>query len=124
MGETGRKKIVYVVTSGVDTPERLYAPFILAATARAMDLDAVIYFVIKGVTVVKKGEAEKIKIGEFPTLKEVMEQAMQSGVEMMVCDRSADLLGIDKGDIVEGVKVVGAATLNDLLLDADGTMFV
>jgi hypothetical protein len=123
-GETNRKKIVYVVTSGVDTPERLYAPFILATTARAMDLDAVIYFVIKGVTVVKKGEAEKIKIGEFPTLKEVMEQAMQSGVEMMVCDRSADLLGIDKGDIVEGVKVVGAATLNDLLLDADGTMFV
>jgi len=123
-GETNRKKIVYVVTSGVDTPERLYAPFILATTARAMDLDAVIYFVIKGVTVVKKGEAEKIKIGEFPTLKEVMDQALQSGVEMMVCDRSADLLGIDKGDIVEGVKVVGAATLNDLLLDADGTMFV
>ncbi len=125
MGETGeRKKIVYVVTSGVDTPERLYAPFILATTARAMDLDAVIYFVIKGVTVVKKGEAEKVKIGEFPTLKEVMEQAMQSGVEMMVCDRSADLLGIDRGDIVEGVKVVGAATLNDLLLDADASMFV
>lgn len=122
--ETDRKKIVYVVTSGVDTPERLYAPFILATTAKAMDLDAVIYFVIKGVTVVKKGEAEKIKIGEFPTLKEVLEQAMHSGVEMMVCDRSADLLGIDKGDIVEGVKVVGAATLNDLLLDADGTMFV
>jgi hypothetical protein len=122
MGE--RKKIVYVVTSGVDTPERLYAPFILATTAKAMDLDAVIYFVIKGVTVVKKGEAEKIKIGEFPTLKEVMEQAMQSGVEMMVCDRSADLLGIDKGNIVEGVKVVGAATLNDLLLEADASMFV
>ena len=123
-GENGKKKLLYVVTSGVDTPERLYAPFILATTARAMDLDAVIYFVIKGVTVVKKGEAEKIKIGEFPTLKEVMDQALQSGVEMMVCDRSADLLGIDKGDIVEGVKVVGAATLNDLLLDADGTMFV
>ena len=116
-------RLVYVQTSGVDTPERLYAPFILAMTAKAMDVDAVVYFVIKGVTVVKKGEAEKIKLGSFPSLKEIMEQAIQAGVEMMVCDRSAELLGIKRGDLIEGVKVVGAATLNDLVLEADGTMF-
>jgi hypothetical protein len=52
-----------------------------------------------------------------------MDQALKNGVEMMVCDRSADLLGIDQGDIVEGVKVVGAATLNDLVLEADASMF-
>ncbi|MHA1754320.1 MAG: DsrE/DsrF/DrsH-like family protein, partial [Candidatus Odinarchaeia archaeon] len=44
-----RKHIVYVQTSGTDTPERLYAPFILAATAKSMGYDATIYFVIKGV---------------------------------------------------------------------------
>jgi hypothetical protein len=116
-------KIVYVQTSGVDTPERLYAPFVLAMTAKAMDIDATIYFLIKGVTVVKKGEAEKIKIGNFPSLKDMIDQAIQAGVEMMVCDRSADLLGIDKGDIVEGVKVVGAATLNSLVLEADACIY-
>jgi hypothetical protein len=116
-------RIVYVQTSGVDTPERLYAPFILAMTAKAMDIDAVIYFVIKGVTVVKRGEAEKIKLGKFPSLKEIMDQAMQSGIAMMVCDRSAELLGIKMGDLVEGVKIVGAATLNDLVLEADASMF-
>ncbi len=72
---------------------------------------------------VKKGNAEKIKIGNFPSLKEVMDQAMQSGVEMMVCDRSSELLGIDKGEIVEGVKIVGAATLNQLVLEADGVLY-
>ncbi len=118
-----KKKILYVQTSGVDTPERLYAPFILAMTAKTMDLDATIYFLIKGVTVVKKGEAEKIKIGEFPALKDVMDQAIQSGVELLVCDRSADLLGIDKGNIIEGAKVVGAATLNDLVLEADAVLY-
>ncbi len=117
------EKIVYVQTSGIDTPERLYAPFVLAMTAKAMDIEAVIYFVVKGVTVVKKGEAEKIKLGSFPSLKEIMDQALSSGVEMMVCDRSAELLGIDRGDIVDGVKVVGAATLNSLVLEADATMF-
>jgi len=117
-----RKKILYVQTSGTDTPERLYAPFILATTAKAMGIHATIYFVIKGVTVVKQGEAGKIKIGDFPDLKQVMDQAVDAGVTMMVCDQSCMLLGIDRGNIQEPVKVVGAATLNDLLLEADAVI--
>jgi len=117
-----RNSILYVQTSGTDTPERLYAPFILAATAKAMGIDATIYFLIKGVTVVKKGEAEKIKIGSFPTLKEVIDQAVQAGVQLMVCDQSCMLLGIEKGNIRDPAKVVGAATLNDLLLEADAVI--
>lgn len=31
-----------------------------------------------------------------------MDPALKSGVEMMVCNRSVELLGIDKGDIIEG----------------------
>ena len=52
---SAKKKILYVQTSGVDTPERAYAPFILASTAAMMNIDATVYFVIKGVTLVKKG---------------------------------------------------------------------
>jgi len=117
-----RKRILYVQTSGTDTPERLYAPFILAATAQAMGIDATIYFVIKGVTVVKSGEAENIKVGSFPTLKQVMDQAVGAGVRMMVCDQSCMLLGIEKGNIQKPVTIVGAATLNDLLLEADAVI--
>jgi predicted peroxiredoxin len=47
-------KILYVQTSGIDTPERLYAPFILASTAVSMDIEATVYFLIKGITVVKR----------------------------------------------------------------------
>ena len=36
------KKILYVQTSEIDTPERLYAPFILATTAAAMDVETAI----------------------------------------------------------------------------------
>lgn len=117
-----RKKILYVQTSGVDTPERTYAPFILATTAAAMGLDATIYFLIKGVTVVKKGEAEKIKLGGFPTLKEVMDRAVKAGVRLEVCEQSCMLLGLEKGDFIDGAKIVGAATLNDQILDADAVL--
>ena len=110
------------MTSGIDTPERTYAPFILATTAVAMGMDATVYFLIKGVTIVKNGEAEKIKLGSFPTLKEVMNQAIKSGVKLEVCEQSCMLLGLERGDFVEAARIVGAATLNDRLLEADAIL--
>ena len=117
-----KKRILYVQTSGVDTPERTYAPFVLATTAAMMNIDATIYFLIKGVTVVKKGEAEKIKLGSFPSLKEVIDQATRAGVKLLVCEQSTQLLGLSRGDFIPEAKVVGAATLNDLTLDADAIL--
>jgi len=119
-----KKKIVYLQTSGTDTPERLYAPFILATTAAAMGQEPIVYFFIKGITAVKKGEAEKIRIGEFPRLSEVIDQAVGAGVKLMVCEQSCMLLGLDRGDFIEPAQVVGAATLNDLVLDADAVISV
>ncbi len=118
-----KKKLLYVQTSGVDTPKRLYSPFVLGMTAKAMDIDATVYFLGMGITVVKKGEAEKVKEGNFPTVKEIMDQAAAAGVEFLVCEQSTQLLNVDRGDFIEEAKVVGAATLNDLVLDADGTMW-
>ena len=118
-----KKHILYVQTSGVDTPKRLYSPFVLGMTAKAMDIDATIYFLGSGVTVIKKGEAEKIKEGQFPTVKEIMGQAIKAGVKLLVCEQSTQLLDLDRGDFIPEAKIVGAATLNDLVLDADGTMW-
>jgi len=117
-----RKRLLFVQTSGIDTPERLYAPFILATTAKAMDLDATIYFLMKGVAAVKRGEAEKIKLGSFPSLSEIMDQAVKAGVRLMVCEQSCMLLGLERGNFLDFAKIVGAATLNDLVLEADGVL--
>jgi predicted peroxiredoxin len=118
-----KKKILYVQTSGVDTPERLYSPFVIAQTAVAMNLDATIFFVGMGITVVKKGEAEKVQVGAFPKLREIMDQAVKTGVKLMVCEQSTQLLNLKRGDFVDCAKVVGAATLNDMVLEADGVMW-
>lgn len=118
-----KKKLLYVQTSGVDTPKRLYSPFVLGMTAQAMDIDATIYFLGLGTTVVKKGMAETVKEGNFPTLKEIMDQAINAGVELLICEQSTQLLRMERGDFIPEAKIVGAATLNDLVLDADGTMW-
>ncbi len=117
-----KKKILYVQTSGTDNAERAYAPFILASTAAMMNIDATVYFIIKGITLVKKGEAEKIKLGTFPSLKEVMDQATKAGVKFSVCEQSCGLLGIPRGEFVKEANIVGAATLNDLVLSADAVL--
>jgi predicted peroxiredoxin len=117
-----KKRILYVQTSGIDTPERLYPPFVLATVAASMNLDATIYFLGKGVTAVRKGEAEKIQIGSFPALSEVMQRALDAGVKFLVCDQSSRLMNLDRGNYIDGVEIVGAATVNDLSLDADAVL--
>ena len=115
-------KILYIQTSGLETPERLYAPFILGMTAKAMDMEAAIFFMIKGITVLKKGEAEKVKIGSFPRLSEILDQALKTGVKMYVCEQSTQLLDIPRGDFIPEATIAGAGTLNDLALDADSAI--
>lgn len=115
-------KIVYVQTSGPDTPERLYAPFILGATAVSMGVEAAIFFMIKGVLVVKQGEAEKVRVGAFPPLAEAMRQALDAGVKVYICEQSTQLLGIPRGEFIPEGVIAGGATLNDLALEADAVL--
>jgi predicted peroxiredoxin len=118
MSEKG-KYILYVQTS--DTPERQYSPLVLAQTAKAMDLKATVYYLGQGLRILKPGEAEKIKLGDFPTVKEMIDKTLEAGVEILVCEASKRMLGWEKADLIPGVKIVGAATLNDLVLEADAT---
>lgn len=119
------KKILYVQTSGTNTPQRLYSPFILAQTAVAMDIEPILYFLGEGITVVIKGNAKKIKMGGFPSLREVMDKTAEMGIKMMICQQSMQVFGqnLKPEDFVDYAKIVGAATLNDLVLEADGTMW-
>ncbi|MHA1291801.1 MAG: DsrE family protein [Promethearchaeota archaeon] len=115
------KIILYVQTS--DSPERQYSPLVLAQTAKAMDIKPIIYYLGTALKILKPGEAEKIKIGNFPSVKEMIDKTLGFGIEILVCEASKRMLGWEKVDLIPGVKIVGAATLNDLALDADATMW-
>jgi predicted peroxiredoxin len=117
-----KKKILYIQTSGINTPMRLYSPIVLATVAASMNIDATVYFLGTGISVVKAGEAEKIRAGDFPPLSDMMKRALDAGVKFLVCDQSSQLMGIGRGDYIDGAEVVGAATLNDLALDADAIL--
>ncbi len=113
--------ILYVQTS--DDPERQYSPFVLAQSAKAMDIDAKVYFLGQALRVLQPGAAEKIKLGNFPSLQEIMKKTIEMGIPIFVCEASKQMLGWDKVELDSDLKIVGAATLNDLVLEADATMW-
>lgn len=115
------KSILYVQTS--DQPERQYAPLILAQTAKAMDLEPNIYYLGRGLEILLPGAAEKIRLGNFPSVMEMISKVIEMGVEIYACEASKQMFGWEKVELIPGVMIVGAATLNDLALDADATMW-
>ena len=115
------KFVLYVQTS--DNPERQYSPLVLAQTAKAMGLRPKLYYLGQGLRILLPGAAEKIKLGTFPSVAEMLQKAMQAGIEIDVCEASKQMLGWDKINLIKGLKIVGAATLNDLALEAAATMW-
>ncbi len=116
-----KKSILYVQTS--DMPERQYSPLVLAQTAKSMDVEAKVYYLGQALRILLPGEAEKIKLGNFPSVKEMIDRTLSMGINIYVCEASKQMLGWQKIDLIPGVKIVGAATLNDLVLESDATMW-
>ncbi|MFO7795297.1 MAG: DsrE/DsrF/DrsH-like family protein [Promethearchaeati archaeon] len=116
-----KKHLLYVQTT--DASEKQYSPLVLAQMAVAMDLKATVYYLGTGLKILKLGEAEKIKLGNFPSVREMIDQTKEAGVEILVCEASKRMLGWESVELIPRVKIVGAATLNDLVLEADGTMW-
>ena len=115
------KIILYVLTT--DTPEKQYSPLVLAQTAKMMDIKPIVYYLGTGLKTLKSGEAEKIQLGSFPSVAEMLKKTIEMGIDIYVCEASKQMLGWEKVELITGVKIVGAATLNDLVLDADATMW-
>ena len=115
------KSILYVLTTGAS--EKQYSPLVLAQTAKMMDLKPIVYYLGTALKILKPGEAEKIKLGSFPNVADMLKKTIEMGIDIFVCEASKQMLGWEKVDLIPGVKIVGAATLNDLALDADATMW-
>lgn len=116
-----KKSILYVQTS--DQPDRQYSPLILAQTAQMMDITPQVYYLGKGLNILMSNTAENIKIGSFPTVYDMIKKTQEMDIEIYACEASKKMLGIDKVQLLPGIKIVGAGTLNDLALDADATMW-
>ncbi|MDQ7052517.1 MAG: DsrE family protein [candidate division KSB1 bacterium] len=119
------KKILVIQTHGVETPTRTYSPLFYAMAAAAMEMDVMVWFTMNGTNQLKKGEAEKIKLDPTSdvTLKTMLEQAIDSGVKLRVCQQSLALWNMTQDDLIDGVEILGATSIINLALESDHVMY-
>jgi len=122
MSEDDEKRILYVQTSGVEVPEKSATVFFLAAAAAAMDIQVGIYFTQFGPTLLKKGAAEQVRIKKGSvgaTLKHFLDQAVDLGVKIYVCQPSLDLNDLRQDELIPQAEMIGGAAFNDMALSSD-----
>jgi peroxiredoxin family protein len=67
--------------------------------------------VLPGMTAVATGMMNSwMKKANVAKLSELLEMAVESGVRLIACQMSMDVMGIKKEDLIDGVEVGGAAT--------------
>lgn len=105
-------KVMIIMTSGPDTPRRCATPFFFATLARAMDYDATMFFTIDGILLLKKGLAEDVypKAGGKP-VSEFIQEALEAGVKFTACTAATELHDLQVADLIDGVKMVGGASM-------------
>ena len=119
------KKILVIQTHGVETPRRTYSPIFYAMAAAAMEMEVMVWFTMDGTNQLRKGEAEKVQLDKSSnvTLKTMMEMALDSEVELRVCQQSLALWDMKPEDLIDGVEILGATSIIDLSLSYDHVMY-
>lgn len=65
-----------------------------------------------------------IKKINWPSIAELVEVCLESGVRMIVCTPTLEMTGVKKEDLEAGVEVAGAADFLDFALDCNISLFI
>src|SRR5436190_1429539 len=97
---------------------------LLEILATDPDLETGIYFTMNGPQLLKKGVAEQIgpKGEEGQKLAFFIDQALDCGVSLYVCQPSLDLNDLSADDLIDGVKMIGGAAFNDMAMEASAVV--
>ena len=113
--------ILYVQTS--DDPEAQYSPLVLAQSAKNMGVKPIIYYLGKGLRILRPDVAGGIRVGKFPSIMDMILQVLNMKIDILACEASKHMLGWGSIDLIEGIQIVDPSTLNMLVLEATGTMW-
>jgi peroxiredoxin family protein len=154
------KKMTIIASKG--TLDMAYPPLILATTAAAMDMEVTIFFTFYGLEIIKKENADRLKISPLgnpampmpvpipalvatlPSMQaiatsmmksmfkkhgvasvgQLLDLAKESGVRLIACQMTMDVMGVKQEDVVEGVEFAGAAAWMEVAAESQVNLFV
>ncbi|MDV2482192.1 sulfur reduction protein DsrE [Methanoculleus sp. Wushi-C6] len=110
-----RDAVVIVQSNGIGNAERAYATFLFSKVALSMGKKVIVFLLMDGASIAKRGATMGVKHPAFERLDRLMDEAIGAGAAIYVCEISAQFRGIGESDLVPGVKIAGAATYLDLV---------
>lgn len=72
-------------------------------------------------TKMMKGWMARVNV---PSITDLLDIARETGVKLIGCQMTIDVMGIKKEDLIDGVDVAGAAAYLEYAVEADITLFV
>jgi uncharacterized protein involved in oxidation of intracellular sulfur len=117
-----KERLMFVVTSAEEQPDKATIPFVLANAALAMDQEAIVVLQVTGVYLAMKKYARHVHASGFPPLQELMEAFFEQGGKLWVCGPCIQARQISKEDLIEQAEIVAGATLIDAILDAKNVL--
>jgi len=107
----GKQKMVVVVTNGFND-ERSSVAWSVANGGVGMGFEVTMFLVSSGVDWVRKGAAAVARLNPLdPPIKDMIQNVVDSGGEILVCPPCAGVRGYAKEDLVDGVTLAGSAAM-------------
>lgn len=126
------KKVAVIATKG--NLEDAYPPLNIAVAAAASGADVAIFFTFEGLKLIHKQADEIVQPSPgkemirdalakhgIPKVSDLIEMAKESGVRLIACQMTCDVLGMPAEDLVDGIELAGAAAFLDFAMDANIT---
>lgn len=131
--ENTNKRVAIIASGG--GLETAYKVLNIATAAAAMDSEVAIFFTFEGLSIIHKdaehmlqlkpgneGMAEGFTKANVPSIKELLELAQETGVRMIGCQMTIDVMGLQQEHFIDGIELGGAATFLDFAFDAQVTL--
>lgn len=118
------KTFVVVCASGFENIGRAKTALMFATLAASANYRTILYAVQDGIDIVKKSTAAQFENPPpgMPTLAQRLGEAIEAGVEILVCSQVMKNRKIKEEDLIEGAQIAGAMTLIQLTAEAEGTL--
>ena len=112
------RRLVVKLTAGADAPERCSQAFTVAATALAAGAEVSLWLTGESAWFALPGKAAEFELPHAAPLPDLLD-AILAGGQVTLCTQCAARRGIAADDVLDGVRVAGAAAFVDEAL-ADG----
>ncbi len=109
-------------THGNEDIERASLAFLVANVARNSGQDATILLTVEGVWVATKAYADGLQANGFAPLSELIAQFVGNDGQLWVCGACAKPRNITEANLIEGAKIVGAATAVEAMVNGAHTL--